>query len=168
MSFYCCFCEFITLHIRLCLCLSLYALVHALTRVIQWQSMLCLRLLSLFGKAVFCLRLWWLWGFSCVCVCARVCVCMCWCWLSYVTFFLSHSCFLSVWLQTSQISPKLSYTFTCMHLADTFLQSDLQFIQAMHFLYVCSLGIEPTTFCTANAMLYHWATWTLCKYTHIW
>ncbi len=24
--------------------------------------------------------------------------------------------------------------------------------------YVCSLGIEPTTFCTANAMLYHWAT----------
>ncbi len=24
--------------------------------------------------------------------------------------------------------------------------------------YVCSLGIEPTTFCVANAMLYHWAT----------
>ncbi len=24
--------------------------------------------------------------------------------------------------------------------------------------YVCSLGIEPTTFCTADAMLYHWAT----------
>ncbi len=33
-----------------------------------------------------------------------------------------------------------------MHLADTFVQSDLQCIQAMHFLYVCSLGIEPTTF----------------------
>ncbi len=28
------------------------------------------------------------------------------------------------------------------------------------FQYVCSLGIEPTTFCTANAMLYHWATET--------
>ncbi len=27
--------------------------------------------------------------------------------------------------------------------------------------YVCSLGIEPTTFCTANAMLYLWATGTL-------
>ncbi len=27
--------------------------------------------------------------------------------------------------------------------------------------YVCSLGIEPTTFCVANAMLYHWATGTL-------
>ncbi len=24
--------------------------------------------------------------------------------------------------------------------------------------YVCSLGIKPTTFCAANAMLYHWAT----------
>ncbi len=26
--------------------------------------------------------------------------------------------------------------------------------------YVCSLGIEPTTFCAANAMLYNWATGT--------
>ncbi len=24
--------------------------------------------------------------------------------------------------------------------------------------YVCSLGIEPTTFCVADAILYHWAT----------
>ncbi len=49
------------------------------------------------------------------------------------------------------------YTFTFMHLADAFIQSD--FIQAKIFCkYVCSLGIEPTTFCAANAMLYHWAT----------
>ncbi len=27
--------------------------------------------------------------------------------------------------------------------------------------YVCSLGIEPTTFWAANAMLYHWAPETL-------
>ncbi len=49
-----------------------------------------------------------------------------------------------------------------MHLADAFIQSDLQYIQAIHFFYqyVCSLGIEPTTFCAANAMLYHWATGT--------
>ncbi len=42
-----------------------------------------------------------------------------------------------------------------MHLADAFIQSDLQSIQAIHFFYqyVCSLGIEPTTFCAANAML---------------
>ncbi len=26
---------------------------------------------------------------------------------------------------------------------------------------MCSLGIEPTTFCAADAMLYHWATGTL-------
>ncbi len=25
----------------------------------------------------------------------------------------------------------------------------------------CSLGIEPTTFCAADAMLYHWATGTI-------
>ncbi len=49
------------------------------------------------------------------------------------------------------------YTFT--RLADTFIQSDLQYIQAIHFFVsMCSLGIEPTTFCAADAMLYHWAT----------
>ncbi len=52
-------------------------------------------------------------------------------------------------------------TFTFMHLADAFIQSDLQCIQVKHVLYVCSLGIEPTTFCAANAMLYYWATGTL-------
>ncbi len=41
-----------------------------------------------------------------------------------------------------------------MHLADAFIQSDLQ---AIIFLSVCE-GIEPTTFCIANAMRYHWAT----------
>ncbi len=50
-----------------------------------------------------------------------------------------------------------------MHLVDAFIQSDLQCIQVIHFFvcYVCSLGIEPTTSCAANAMLYHWATGTL-------
>ncbi len=34
-----------------------------------------------------------------------------------------------------------------MHLADAFIQSDLQSIQAVHvFINMCSLGIEPTTF----------------------
>ncbi len=35
-----------------------------------------------------------------------------------------------------------------LHLSDAFIQSDLQCIQAIHFLSVCvcSLGIEPTTF----------------------
>ncbi len=35
-----------------------------------------------------------------------------------------------------------------IYLADAFIQSDLQYIQVIHFFcqYVCSLGIEPTTF----------------------
>ncbi len=37
-------------------------------------------------------------------------------------------------------------------------------IHAIHiFVRMCSLGIEPTTFCAANAMLYHWATGTQFK-----
>ncbi len=38
--------------------------------------------------------------------------------------------------------------FTFMHLADAFIQINLYPIQDIHFycLYVCSLGIEPTTF----------------------
>ncbi len=40
-----------------------------------------------------------------------------------------------------------------MYLADAFIQSNLQRIQAKHLLSVCSLGIEPTTFCAADAML---------------
>ncbi len=56
----------------------------------------------------------------------------------------------------------------CLHFTYAFIQSDLQCIQAIHYLFyyflsvcVCSLGIEPMTFCTANTMLYHWATGTL-------
>ncbi len=46
--------------------------------------------------------------------------------------------------------------FTFMHLADAFIQSDLQCTQAIPFFYqyVGSLGIQPTTFCAANTMLY--------------
>ncbi len=52
--------------------------------------------------------------------------------------------------------------FTFMHLADAFIQSDLRFQTIRFCHYVRSLGIEPTTVCAANAMLYHWATGTLC------
>ncbi len=51
-----------------------------------------------------------------------------------------------------------------LHLSDAFIQSNLQCIQAIHFCqYVCSLEIEPTTFCVADAMLYHWATGTAIR-----
>ncbi len=40
------------------------------------------------------------------------------------------------------------FSYLFMHLADAFIQSDLQCIQAIHLYcqYVCCLGIEPTTF----------------------
>ncbi len=45
-------------------------------------------------------------------------------------------------------APFCPQSFTFMHLADAFIQSDLQCIQAIHLYcqYMCSLGIEPTTF----------------------
>ncbi len=48
----------------------------------------------------------------------------------------------------------MSFAFT--YLADAFIQSDLPCIQAIHLYcqYVCSLGIEPTTF----ALLTHCST----------
>ncbi len=50
-----------------------------------------------------------------------------------------------------------------MHLADAFIQNDLKCIQAIHFLSVCVLsGNRTHNFCAANAMLYPWATGTLC------
>ncbi len=61
----------------------------------------------------------------------------------------------------------LCITFTFMHLADTFIQSDLQCIQVINFC-VCSLGIEPTTFalltqCSTTEPQQHCMTpWTCC------
>ncbi len=51
-------------------------------------------------------------------------------------------------LKPSQLSSHFYFAFTFMHLADTFIQSNLQCIQIIHFLSecVCSLGIEATTF----------------------
>ncbi len=53
--------------------------------------------------------------------------------------------------------------FTFMHLADAFIQSNLQCIQAIHFYcqYMCSLGIEPITFALLAQCSNHWATGTL-------
>ncbi len=68
--------------------------------------------------------------------------------------YSKYICFISIVLSLENI---FIFTFTFMHLADTFIQSDLKIIQAIIFFnqYMCSLGIEPTTFCAANAMLYH-------------
>ncbi len=48
-----------------------------------------------------------------------------------------------------------------MHLADAFIQSDLQCIQVIHVLSVCvSPGNRTYNLRAANTMLYHWATGT--------
>ncbi len=49
-----------------------------------------------------------------------------------------------------------------MHLADAFIQRDLQCIQAYTFFVSMCVPWElnPQAFCTANAILYHWATGT--------
>ncbi len=53
------------------------------------------------------------------------------------------------------------YIFTFMHLADAFIQSNLQCIQAIHALSVHVFpGNWTHNLCTANTMLYHWATGT--------
>ncbi len=51
-----------------------------------------------------------------------------------------------------------------LHLSDAYIQSDLQYIQAIHFLSVCVFpGNWTHNICAANAMLYHWTTETLKK-----
>ncbi len=46
------------------------------------------------------------------------------------------------------------FTFTFMHLADAFIQSDLQCIQVIHVLSACVFpGNRTHNLCAANAML---------------
>ncbi len=48
----------------------------------------------------------------------------------------------------------LILTFTFMHLADAFIQSDLQYIQVIHVLSACVFpGNRTHNLCAANAML---------------
>ncbi len=56
--------------------------------------------------------------------------------------------------------------FIFMHLADAFIQSDLQSIQVIHVLSGCVFpGNWTHNLCAAKAMLYHWATGTLVSLT---
>ncbi len=56
--------------------------------------------------------------------------------------------FLSTFSTKKKLYIKVAVRFTFTHLADAFIQSDLQCIQAIHLYcqYVCCLGIKPTTF----------------------
>ncbi len=68
---------------------------------------------------------------------------------------MNHVCALSVHsyfcLNTAQY---IHITFTFMHLADAFIQSDLQCIQVIHFLSVHVFpGNRTHNLCAASAML---------------
>ncbi len=57
------------------------------------------------------------------------------------------------------------HLFTFMHLADAFIQSDIQFI---HVLSVCVFpGNRTHDLCAANAVFYHWATGACCGSTSL-
>ncbi len=59
-------------------------------------------------------------------------------------------------IKQCQFQPQKVFTFTFMHLADAFIQSDLQYIQAIHLYcqYVCMFpGNRTHNLCAANAML---------------
>ncbi len=90
-------------------------------------------------------------------------------WIKYWNLKLTHHCilFLFTICTVSQLfwNRVLYFKCTFMHLADAFIQSDLQCIQAM---YILSVSVFPGNWthnlCTANAMLYHWATGTYSRY----
>ncbi len=75
-------------------------------------------------------------------------------WRALVVFRVVNESFLWNCLFTRTTYTFFTYVFTeftCMHLADAFIQTvhSIQCIQAICFLsvgYMCSLGIEPTTF----------------------
>ncbi len=76
------------------------------------------------------------------------------------------SCFIKMVHMTcmnfSKYFKAIFFFFTFTHLADAFIQSDLQCIQVIHVLSVCVFpGNRTHNLCAANAMLYHWATGTL-------
>ncbi len=67
----------------------------------------------------------------------------------------------------SLVDNRSTHTFTFMHFADAFIQSNLQNIQADIFLSPCVFpGNWTHNLCAANTMLYHWATGTLWFNTH--
>ncbi len=72
------------------------------------------------------------------------------------------------WYPSAGVPSTAKGTFTFMHLADAFIQSDSKAIH-LYCQYMCSLGIEPTTFALLTQCSNHWATgtkgwsWTHCR-----
>ncbi len=66
-----------------------------------------------------------------------------------------------LYLRIDPPPPRYLWRIYIIHLADAFIQSDLQCIQAIHLYcqYVFP-GNQTHNHCAANAMLYHWDTGT--------
>ncbi len=73
--------------------------------------------------------------------------------------------FNNIWLEITILFRLFIHSL--MHLADTFIQSDLQCIQAIHFSVCVFPGNLTHNICAVNAMLYHWATGTLMLSKHL-
>ncbi len=74
--------------------------------------------------------------------------------LFFVFFRYGESKLLLEKLNKTGLNHKPRFTFTFMHLADAFIQSDLQCIQVIHVLSECVFpGNQTHNLCAANAML---------------
>ncbi len=100
---------------------------------------------------------WQLWTETTTAVCCSVVLIAGSFWLRVILIFITVYVLAGSFHSTSLLLVYYIYIFVItfiMHLADNLIQSDMQWIQAILFhQYVCSLGIEPTTFWAANAML---------------
>ncbi len=84
--------------------------------------------------------------------------------LSEFIFFLEMNLLKALWPPEGSADSKVLYIYIYTF-SRRFYPKRLQVI---HFCqYVCSLGIEPTTFCAVNTMLYHWATGTFNDIWHL-
>ncbi len=105
------------------------------------------------------------WGKNaCVYKWRRCCLCVYWHFAGALAFCPKVKTLLASALHTlpACLCVCIFYIFYIYALADL-LSSDLQWFRLYIFndyKHVCSLGIEPTTFCAAKAMPYHWATGT--------
>ncbi len=103
----------------------------------------------------------------------RVCgesILKCLCFAIFLLYFSQKFCIdlgiISKWPALFLIIPLFTFTFTFMHLADAFIQSDLHCIQvtvATFYQLLLSLGIEPMILALLTPCSTSWATGKLFK-----
>ncbi len=95
----------------------------------------------------------------------------CWCCLLHHTVYVQNDWMRWILIQTNSSSHLDLQPWNCLflhlHLCILSKATYSAFRLYIFCQYVCSLGIEPTTFCAANTILYHWATGTQRFYSAI-